>query len=562
MSDSIGQKLKHARQERHLSLEEVSEATRIRPYHLEALEANDYSRISSAVQARGFLHSYAEFLDLDIDQILAELHSNRARESGDEIAGPIPVAGNVSEAELVVAQAEVNIKTDAVPPAEAFWSGWLRGLRQFAQDHLGSKSAEIQPEEHQGQAPAQVVSEPKEALLSEGQGREEVSQAVQTEVAETGQSSQKPSLRLKEKARVLRQFGALWLGNLKAWQQSLLGKLGPGKLPGPDSEGEEDSLPDEQKLSSQEILDQIGAQLQQRREMLSLSLDEIEQHIHIRQYYLSALEAGDFDRLPSPVQTRGMLNNYAGFLDMDADALLLLFAEGLQARRQERHPERVVAGENLTRHRRQGLSPWRNFIASDLVFGAGMIILLLVIAIWGANRIINQRPSLEAESTAPSISDVLLATPVPSSEFAAGTTAPLSGASLPVQGTSALPVSTLADNVNVQLNIMAVERTFMRVTVDGEVKFDGRALPGSAYPFEGNDQIEVLTGNAAALQITYNQRDLGLMGNFGQVVDLVYSADSIATPTLAPTATGTPTQPVTPTPTPTPTGTSTVIPTP
>ena len=37
------------------------------------------------------------------------------------------------------------------------------------------------------------------------------------------------------------------------------------------------------------------------------------------------------DGLPSPVQGRGMLNNYAAFLGMNADRLLLQFAEGLQA---------------------------------------------------------------------------------------------------------------------------------------------------------------------------------------------------------------------------------------
>ena len=49
--------------------------------------------------------------------------------------------------------------------------------------------------------------------------------------------------------------------------------------------------------------------------------------------YLQALEAGEFDHLPSSVQARGMLNNYAHFLDLDVDALLLTFAEGLQTQR-------------------------------------------------------------------------------------------------------------------------------------------------------------------------------------------------------------------------------------
>jgi hypothetical protein len=94
----------------------------------------------------------------------------------------------------------------------------------------------------------------------------------------------------------------------------------------------------------------------------------------------------------------------------------------------------------------------------------------------------------------------------------------------------------------VQLNIVALERAFMRVVVDGKEKFNGRVLPGTAYPYEAKSQIEVLTGNGAALRISYNGRDLGLMGGYGEVVDRVYTAVGIATPTatLPPTPTNTP----------------------
>jgi cytoskeleton protein RodZ len=106
----------------------------------------------------------------------------------------------------------------------------------------------------------------------------------------------------------------------------------------------------------------------------------------------------------------------------------------------------------------------------------------------------------------------------------------------------------------------------MRVIVDGTEKFNGRVLPGTAYPYEAEAQIEVLTGNGAALRVTYNGRDLGLMGAYGEVVDRVYTAIGIATPTatLSPTPTNTPlptsTLSVTGTPTPTLTPTVTITP--
>jgi hypothetical protein len=170
--------------------------------------------------------------------------------------------------------------------------------------------------------------------------------------------------------------------------------------------------------------------------------------------------------------------------------------------------------------------------------------------------------------TAPSISDVLAAgTPLPTVvqqvTLIAAADTPFALAGTDVVET---PTETATPNVNisVSLNIVATERTFMRVLVDGKEVFNGRVVPGTAYPFEAAVSIEVLAGNGAALRITYNGRDMGLLGNaFGQVVDFIYSANSIVTPTppAPPTATATPKVSPTPSPTPSPTRTPTSTPT-
>jgi len=126
--------------------------------------------------------------------------------------------------------------------------------------------------------------------------------------------------------------------------------------------------------------------------------------------------------------------------------------------------------------------------------------------------------------------------------------------------TIVIPTQNL--NVDVQVNLVAVERTFMRVVVDGEEVFNGRVVPGTAYPFEAEDQIEVLVGSGAAIRIVYNGRDMGLLGGLGQVINNIYLADEIITPTAQPTPTATNTAPVTPTqlPTLTPVPSSTATP--
>jgi hypothetical protein len=108
----------------------------------------------------------------------------------------------------------------------------------------------------------------------------------------------------------------------------------------------------------------------------------------------------------------------------------------------------------------------------------------------------------------------------------------------------------------VQVYVVAYQQAWMRITVDGEIAFVGRVVPGSAYSFAGIERIELLTGDGAGLQVYFNQQDLGLLGTFGQVVERIFSIEGVQTATLAfpLTSTPVPTGTVTPTLTTTPTG--------
>jgi hypothetical protein len=113
----------------------------------------------------------------------------------------------------------------------------------------------------------------------------------------------------------------------------------------------------------------------------------------------------------------------------------------------------------------------------------------------------------------------------------------------------------------VVVSAFALERTFVKISVDGEVAFEGRMLPRETKLFEAENQVVILTGDGSALRITYNGTDLGLMGGQGEVISRVYLITGVATPTatIPPTPTNTPL--TTPTSTPTATATPSVTPT-
>lgn len=67
----VGQKLYNTRVHKSLTLEQISQATKIRPRFLAAIERGEYDKLPSSAYARGFVTNYASYLGLSQKEILA-----------------------------------------------------------------------------------------------------------------------------------------------------------------------------------------------------------------------------------------------------------------------------------------------------------------------------------------------------------------------------------------------------------------------------------------------------------------------------------------------------------
>ena len=351
-----------------------------------------------------------------------------------------------------------------------------------------------------------------------------------------------------------RGFLRTYAGFLGIKPEPLLDRVTLGRQPGPRVlAGTTPPVHLPQGEGPAEIFQEIGQSLRQHRELLGLQLEEIERQTFLRQHYLVSIEAGDFGSLPSPVQGRGMLKNYAGFLGLDPEPLLLKFAEGLQNQHASRRGNSEV--QNIDR---PGLKPrgLLRFLSLDLILGSAIMVGLLVFVIWAVGRVTNLQASQSPDATAPSIVDILIPSPTNTPTPAPPTptpTLPEGGTQLNAEetGATATPdlLLPLESDDPVLVYVVAVQRAWMRVTVDGVIAFEGRVVPGSAYPFSGRESIELLTGSGSALTVIYNQEDQGPLGLFGQVVERIYTPAGVLTPTpeASPTPAETPTGEPTPT---------------
>ena len=98
-------------------------------------------------------------------------------------------------------------------------------------------------------------------------------------------------------------------------------------------------------------------------------------------------------------------------------------------------------------------------------------------------------------------------------------------------------IASTVETGTIQVFIVASQRSFLKVIVDGKIAFNGRTIPGTPYMYTGNHQIDVLSGNAAGIQVTYNGQNLGTLGVNGAVIHLIFGPDMVGTPTLTPTLT-------------------------
>jgi cytoskeletal protein RodZ len=86
---TVGERLRAAREEKGLSLEDIAAQTRIPQRHLESLETADWDKLPAPTYTTGFAKSYASAVGLDRteigDQLRAEMGGARAPNAATEV---------------------------------------------------------------------------------------------------------------------------------------------------------------------------------------------------------------------------------------------------------------------------------------------------------------------------------------------------------------------------------------------------------------------------------------------------------------------------------------------
>src|SRR5687768_10994419 len=72
MAETLGEKLRAAREARGISVSQVAEQTRIAPMYIECIENDNYKPLPGGIFNKGFVKSYARFIGYDEQEALQE----------------------------------------------------------------------------------------------------------------------------------------------------------------------------------------------------------------------------------------------------------------------------------------------------------------------------------------------------------------------------------------------------------------------------------------------------------------------------------------------------------
>ncbi len=312
-------------------------------------------------------------------------------------------------------------------------------------------------------------------------------------------------------------------------------------------------------------VDELGHILREAREARGLSLEDGFAATRITKKFLQALEEGRYERLPTPVHVRGYLRNYARFLGLDPEPLVERYNRWQEQRpaapAPSRAPDPVATPdrplpvrddqpffEPVNMELDRPLAGARDssglvrlviivaFLAMiglatarflPLAFGGddGMVAIEAALinilatetpatdpaALAGPALVVTGEPAVDTSRNTGAFVDV-----APEALNAAGATVTAQAIQIDVPTPTPTRPALPAVLDTIRLRIDVAERTWLRITVDGEVQFQGQAVRNDFFEYEARQQVTVDAGNAIAVLVTINDVELGRLGSRGE----------------------------------------------
>ena len=327
----------------------------------------------------------------------------------------------------------------------------------------------------------------------------------------------------------------------------------------------------------------LGDRLRREREARGISLEKISAQTRIGVRFLKAIEENTLDRLPGGIFNRSFVRQYARFLKIDEEQAVkdYLASPGAARDRElaafelapEQQPQKEEKAARQTRQKAvRKANPQKPAAAvlpasspTPQVLAAAALLIIAVVAgvgwyLWPRSEVMQTPPATPVAATAPVApqrSTVASETEPPSpspirSAPAASSTIPESSAprsaqtgqvssdstvatapTAPVTRAAIMPEAAQPGEVaeELLLQISTSSTVWLSITADGAEEWQGTMQPNQSRQVQAADSIRLTVGNAAAVQLTLNGKQIGALGREGEVRTVNLVARALQDPT-------------------------------
>ena len=268
---------------------------------------------------------------------------------------------------------------------------------------------------------------------------------------------------------------------------------------------EKKDIPAEEKASPPQ---ETFPELKDMREARGLSLQAIFETTRVGLVNLTAVENGDYKRLPPPVYARNFIRKYARAVGIDEKPIL---------DRYEKHLESLKPPQEETEVRK----PWPEtgrryrflFMSLAAVIAAGILVSAIFLYDQGGKP---PSPAPVVESPSPAqvipVPEQTAAVPNAPAQITASKSAPA-----PAEKTILPPA---AAGKMYHLVIEARELTWIRITEDRNPSYQALLKPGEKIERMASDYFQLDIGNAGGINLTFQGKPLGSIGKQGQIIHM------------------------------------------
>jgi transcriptional regulator with XRE-family HTH domain len=241
-------------------------------------------------------------------------------------------------------------------------------------------------------------------------------------------------------------------------------------------------------------MESVGELLRNEREAQEKTLDDVASATRMSVRILESIEGDRFSALPAPVYVKGHLRTYARYLGLDEDEVVDKYLRFTQQQEPDELDEWDAVEIELTEQRREMGRRW--------LWTAAGIVVVVVVAVLLVKWL--GRPEV----------------PEQVAEEAPLVTQPVSEAAW---------VDTMIEVHGLELMVVARERVYVTVSVDGERVSDLTLDEGDRRRWEGVEEFSLFVGTGEALELYLNGEYLGVAGaGRGPVDNLVVTEDGMS----------------------------------